>query len=480
MKKNSTSFRKDFYWGGAATASQTEGACDIGGKGVGNADLAYHTEGDIKLKNNYEKTTAEIIAAINDTEHYFPRKTAIDFYHTYKEDIALLKELGCKAYRTSFNWSRVFPKGDEEEPNEEALQFYDRMIDELIRNGIEPVMTISHYEAPVHLALEYNGWYSRKMIDFYVKYAEVLLKRYKGKVRYWVPVNELNLILSECFNHLSIPSDRVDNVMEAKYRGLHHELVAICKVMKLGLEIDPDNIFIPMITSHSVYPLTCRPEDALAALQYDQYNTYYLDVLCRGKYPESMFRFFEDNGFDIDYTEEDERIISENGHASMIGLSYYNTVTVSAESVRNLARPEARNPYVSENDWGWTIDPIGLRYCLNQLYDKYQLPIYVLELGLGAYDTLTEDEKIHDDYRIAFMREHLMQLKEAIHDGVPVVGMLMWAPIDIVANSTSEMSKRYGVVYVDIDDYGHGSHRRIKKDSFAWYQRVISTNGGEL
>lgn len=471
-------FPENFLWGGAMTASQCEGAWNQGGKGISLPDLLVNRSGDLKSKINVEMTTQEVLNALNDKISYFPRRKGIDFYHSYPEDIKLLKELGIKCFRTSINWARIFPDGDNEHPNEEGLQFYENVIDEFIKNGIEPVITLSHYEMPVNLPLKYKGWYSRELIPIFVRYCETVMRRFKGKVHYWIPVNEINLIMQESFLHLGVPSDQVENVMEAKYRALHNEILAVCQVTKLAKEIDPENKIGAMITSQTAYPKTCNPKDAFAALQHNQREYYFLDVLTRGKYPGYMFRFFEERNFDIGYKDSDEEIL-KYGRADFIGLSYYFSRTVDEKSITNLRSPGINNEYLEENAWGWTIDPLGLRFLLNELYDRYQLPIFLLEFGLGAHDVV-EEGKIHDDYRINYMREHLQQLKEAVHDGIPIIGALMWAPIDIVSNSSSEMSKRYGVIYVDIDDEGHGTGKRIKKDSFYWFQKVISTNGEKL
>lgn len=475
LPKNSKEFPKDFIWGGAITATQTEGAWDVGGKGICPPDLIPYQEG---RRQNDLVSTQDIKDALEDKEHYYPRRYGIDFYNTYPEDIALLKELGIKCLRTSVNWARIFPNGDDETPNEEGLAFYDRLIDELIKNDIEPLITISHFEMPVNLAVKYKGWYSRDTIDFFVKYSEVLFNRFKGRVKYWIPFDEMNLILRESFNQFGMPCDLVENNMENKMVALHHQMIAACKVTKIAHEIDPNNQVGAMLTNHLAYAYTCKPEDAMAALHNDQFDNYFFDVMLRGKYPKSMFRFLEEQNFNIDYRPEDEKVFQE-GKADFIGLSYYNSRTVSAESIKNLADPEVENPHVGKNDWDWIIDPIGMRYCMNRMYDQYQLPIFLLELGIGTNDEVI-DGRIDDSERIQFLESHLEQLKEVIYDGVEVMGCLMWGPMDIIANSSAEMSKRYGFIYVDIDNYGNGSRKRLKKDSFYWFQDLISSNGSKI
>lgn len=475
IRRNNKELPEGFLWGGAVTATQTEGNWNIDGKGVTPPDLYAYEEG--KTQNDL-MSTEDIKRAIEDKVNYYPRRHAIDFYHTYSQDIALLKELGIKCFRTSINWARIFPNGDEEEPNEKGLQFYDNLIDELIKNNIEPLITISHFEMPVNLSFKYNGWYSREVIDFYLRYCEVLFKRFKGRVKYWVPFDEINLILRESFSQFGMPSDQVDNSLENKLRANHHRFVASSLATKLAHEIDEDNQVAAMVLSNYAYPKTSAPEDVLAAQQNNQFENYYLDVLVRGKYPETMFRFIEEQGFDIDYRIEDE-VVFENGKADFIGVSYYGSRTVSSESIKNFSDPVTDNPHISKNDWDWVIDSVGLRYVLNKVYDEYQLPIFLMELGTGTQDTV-ENGQVNDEERIAFFEENLKQLKEANYDGVPIMGCLTWGPIDIVSNSSAEMSKRYGFIYVDIDDYGNGTGKRLKKDSFYWFQKVIEENGKNI
>lgn len=478
MIKNIKNFPKDFLWGGAVAANQIEGAYDVDGKGLSVADINKF-EGDIPLekKHNGDVTTPEIYALLEDKDANFPKRRGIDFYHTYKEDLKLLAGMGLKSFRTSISWARIFPKGDESEPNEAGLQFYDGLIDEIIKNGMEPLITISHYEMPLHLALEYNGWYNRKMIDFFVRYCEVLFKRYKDKVKYWIPVNQINLIVFESFNHLGIPADRVDNLLEAKYQAIHHELVAVAQATKLAKEINP-NFQIGMMIHHgNAYAATAKPDDVLGTVQRNQIEMYTADILLRGKYPNYMYRYFEEKKLNIVMTEQDIQDLKNT--ADFMTYSYYYTRVADAASAK-----EFNSAYINKNlpanPWGWSIDPVGLRISLNEYYDRYQVPIMITENGLGCLDVLTDECQIHDTYRIDYYREHLKQLKEAIADGVEVIGYYAWGPIDLVSCSSSEMSKRYGFIYVDLDDYGHGTGNRYKKDSYFWYQKVCLSNGEDL
>ncbi|HFX3821214.1 TPA: glycoside hydrolase family 1 protein [Enterococcus faecium] len=468
-------FPMDFYWGGAVTATQTEGNWDVDGKGVCPPDLYYYEPG--KTQND-TMTTAEIQAALDDQEHYYPRRHAIDFYHTYKEDIALLKEMGINSFRTSINWARIFPNGDDLEPNPKGIEFYDNVINELLKNDIEPIITLSHFEMPINLSLKYNGWYSREVIQFFLKYVESLFIHFKGRVKYWIPFDELNLIHREGFSQFGMPADIIENSLENRLRASHNRLLASALATDLAHRIDSNNKIASMVLSNYAYPLTSDPKDVLAAQQNDQFENYYLDVMIRGKYPNRMLRFIDEHKFDIGYEEEDTAVF-EKGKADFIGLSYYGNRTVDKESIDLWPNPSVDNPNIKKNDWGWLEDASGLRYSLNKIYDQYQVPIFLMELGTGTHDELVNGQ-VHDVQRIEFFQENLKQLKETIYDGVELIGCLVWGPIDIVSNSSAEMSKRYGFIYVDIDDYGKGSGKRYKKDSFAWFRNVIAENGKNI
>lgn len=478
MKKNPKTFPKDFFWGGAVAANQLEGAYLEGGKGLSVADInRFRDDIDIKKKSNKEISTADIEFAINDQEGRYPKRQGIDFYHTYADDLKLLAETGMNSFRTSISWARIFPKGDEAEPNEAGLQFYDDLIDTLLANGMEPLITLSHYEMPLHLTTAYNGWYDRRMIDFFTKFAKVCFERYQGKVKYWILVNQMNLITHESFNHLGIPEDRVENLREAKYQGVHNELVACAQAVKIAKEIDPQLQIGMMSYYGNVYPATCRPEDVLAALKNNQMEFFYSDVLARGTYPGYAYRFFEDHGLNIEFGEND---LADFQHTvDFVTFSYYYTRIIKAED-QDQEDPASPNPYIKANDWGWGIDPIGLRIALNEYWDRYQLPLMITENGMGFYESLDDQGELFDDYRMAFLKAHIQQMKEAIQDGVELLGYYPWGPIDLISCSSSEMSKRYGFIYVDLDDYGQGSGRRVKKASFDWYKQVTASNGENL
>lgn len=483
MKQLPTGFPKDFLWGGAVAACQIEGAYDVDGRGLSTSDIhRYDKEMDrAHIEKEGGGTLAQIKAAMNDKEGYYPKRYGIDFYHTYKSDLALLKEMGFKAFRTSISWSRIFPKGDEEEPNEKGLQFYDALIDEIIKDGMEPVVTMSHYDIPLYLVTEYGGFANRKVAEFFVRYAKVLLKRFKGKVKYWIVCNQVNLVPTVQFGSLGIYDDQItpDKMEELMYQSVHNQFVACAKIKKLASSIDPDAVLGTMIADGTLYPATCKPEDIVMTMQKNRMQYFFTDVQLRGEYPVYALHYFEKQGIHLDITPEEEQLLKENT-LEFLAISYYYTRI--CDSTKNSMKPfeGEQNPYLKPTPWEWRADPLGLYNTLSQLSDRYQIPIMIAENGLGAIDTVEEGGSIHDVYRIEYLREHIMQMKRAILDGADVFAYLSWGPIDIVSSSSAEMSKRYGYIYVDLDDYGQGSGKRIKKDSFYWYKEVISSNGEKL
>lgn len=471
-------FPKDFLWGGAVAANQLEGAWQEGKKGICLADiLEYNDKLPVDQKCNKETTRADIRAALASTGRVFPKRTGIDFYHTYREDLALLRELGLKTFRTSINWARIYPNGDDAQPNEEGLAFYDALIDEIRANGMEPMITVSHYEMPLNLAMRYQGWYSRETIDFFERYCKTLFDRYHDRVTYWILVNQINLIGHESFNHLGVAEDAVDDLESAKYQAVHNEMVACGRATRYAHSTYPGMQIGMMLCDGPAYAATPAPEDQLATMRHNQMEYFYGDVLLRGKYPNYAFHFFEERGIAVQFGPKDEADLANP--ADFMSFSYYYTTLCDAA---HYAKDNStfRNPSLAANPWGWSIDPIGLRTTLNLFYDRWQKPIYITENGIGYYDTVEADGSVHDSYRVDYLRAHLQQMKEALRDGVDLRGYYAWGPIDIVSCSSSEMSKRYGFIYVDLDDTGNGSGRRSKKDSFAWYQNVIRTNGQQL
>ena len=478
-------FPDNFLWGGATAANQFEGGWNKGGKGASTSDMM--TGGT--------HTTPRRITPVLEEGTYYPSHEAIDFYGHYKEDIKMFGEMGFKTFRMSINWTRIFPKGYELEPNEEGLKFYDDVFDELIKNNIEPLVTISHYETPYGLTEKYNGWASREVVDCYVRYCETIFKRYKDKVKYWLTFNEINILTISFGAFMGagiLTRGKDENVLglgakdnpQMRYQGLHHQFIASAKAVKLGHEINPDFKIGCMIAYMTTYPNTCNPDDILLAQEKDKLNNMLCgDVQVRGYYPSFAKRFFDENGIKIEKEAGDDEILKE-GCVDFYSFSYYMSSVASAdpsleETGGNLLGG-IKNPYLKASDWGWQIDPKGLRYTLNHIYDRYQIPLMVVENGLGAVDVVEADGSINDDYRIDYLRDHIVQMGEAIKDGVELIGYTMWGCIDLVSASTGEMKKRYGFIYVDKDNEGNGNLDRSKKKSFFWYKDVIKSNGTEL
>lgn len=477
-----STFPKSFLWGGAVAANQCEGAWNADGKGISDSDVC--TGGS-------HSKSKRITRGIEDGTFY-PSHEAIDFYHHYKEDIALFAEMGFKVFRFSIAWTRIFPTGMEEQPNEAGLRFYDNVIDECLKYHMEPLVTISHYEMPYALTEKYNGWASRECIDLYVRYAKVLFERYKGKVKYWITFNEINSGTTPMggFLSLGILNEGTTDFMNQKdepqlrFQGLHHQFVASALAVKAAHEIDENYKVGCMICHITTYPLTCNPDDILKAQQTNQIlNDFCADVQVRGEYPFFMDRYFREQNIHIETRPEDAQILKE-GCVDYYTFSYYMsscaTVSKDQEQTGGNIQGGAKNPYLETSDWGWQIDPKGLRYTLNELYGRYRIPLMVVENGLGAYDKPEEDGTINDDYRIEYLRKHIEQMGEAVKDGVELMGYTPWGCIDLVSASTGEMAKRYGFIFVDKYDDGTGDLSRKKKKSFDWYKKVIASNGEDL
>ena len=464
-------FPKNFLWGGAVAANQCEGAYQEDGKGLSVQDVLPRGIRGSRTKLPTEENL---------------KLEAIDFYHRYPQDIKMFAEMGFKVFRTCIAWSRIFPKGDEEQPNEAGLEFYDRVFEECRKYGIEPLVTLSHYETPLYLAETYNGWTDRRMIGFYERYVRTVFKRYRGKVKYWLTFNEINSLL-----HAPFMSGGIANMQglteQDLYQAAHHELVASALATKIGHEMMTDAMIGCMILSMPTYPLTPSPDDVIAAMDAEHRNYFYGDVHVRGKYPGYMKRYFREHGIQIQFAPEDEEILKNT--VDFVSFSYYMSVCATSDPEKqkkglgNLLGG-VPNPTLKASDWGWQIDPKGLRYVLNMFYDRYQKPLFIVENGLGAVDVLNEDENgnktVEDDYRIQYLKDHLIQVGEAIQDGVEIMGYTSWGCIDVVSASTAELKKRYGYIYVDRNDDGTGTMERYKKKSFYWYQKVIESNGEVL
>ncbi|SHE63986.1 6-phospho-beta-glucosidase [Seinonella peptonophila] len=485
MKKVPNKLPDHFLWGSAVAANQSEGAWNIDGKGISQADVVPYIERDKISDIPVFETREQIEAGIRDELKIYPKRFGIDFYHHYEQDIRLLKELGLNSFRTSINWTRIFPNGDEETPNEQGLLFYDHLFDTLLAHGIEPIVTISHYEMPLKLITSYGGWKNRKTIHFFERYCRAILKRYQSKVKYWIIFNQLNSGLTDAYLALGLIAQEEDDLQTAKFHALHHQLVANAKAVKIGKEINPGMQMGSMIYDMTTYPASTKPEDVLAAMQETDAGLFVSDVMVNGAYPSYIIRYFQEHNISIEEEADDEQLLAEHT-IDFLAISYYLT-TVSKHGDNQLDTiawnmgEDKMNPYLETSEWGWQIDPIGLRIALNNLHKRYRgLPLLIAENGLGARDELTEEGKVHDAYRIAYHRQHIQQMIEAVKDGVQLIGYQPWSGIDIISAGTSEMSKRYGFIYVDQDDYGNGSKKRIKKDSFYWYQKVIGSNGETL
>ncbi|MGG4401883.1 6-phospho-beta-glucosidase [Paenibacillus amylolyticus] len=478
MNEKFTAFPENFLWGGATAANQLEGAYLEGGKGLTTVDLIPigANRWNIALGNldSYEPKTGE----------FYPSHEAIDFYHRYKEDIALFAEMGFKCLRLSIAWARIFPNGDEAEPNEAGLQFYHDVFDELLKYNIEPVVTICHFDVPVHLVETYGGWKNRKMIGFFEKYATTLFNRYKNKVKYWMTFNEINMLLHLPYIGAGIVLQDGENKDQVLYQAAHHELVASALAVKACHEIIPDAQIGCMLAAGMVYPYSSNPDDVWKAMEKDRESFFFIDVQSKGAYPGYTKRFFRENDIWIDMQPEDADILMQNT-VDYIGFSYYASRCTSTDpeilkdSTEGNVFGSVKNPYLQASEWGWTIDPKGLRITCNQLHDRYGKPLFIVENGLGATDVLLDNDSVEDDYRIEYLNSHFAEMAEAIQDGVELIGYTSWGPIDLVSAGTGEMKKRYGYIYVDRNNDGTGTLRRVKKKSFHWYQDVIATNGAQ-
>lgn len=454
--------KNKFLWGGALAAHQCEGAWDINGKGISIMDVMSAGSKDIDR---------EIHKEVHE-DGYYPSHRAIDFYHHYKEDIAMFHEMGFQALRVSIAWTRIFPQGNEETPNEAGLQFYDELFDELLKRGIEPVVTLLHNDMPLYLAKEYNGFASRYTIDCFVKYCKTVFQRYQTKVKYWITINEINNMVIFDYPILQYVSSGIYESDNKKliYQTLHHQFLASAYAVIEGHKINPDFQIGCMSSFVTKYPNSCHPADTLAAMEADKMQYYCLDVMCRGQYPSYMNQIFAKESFTLQVEEHDYDVLAK-GKVDYISFSYYISKTFQTKEEQ---MQEVKNPFLTESKWGWTMDPMGLRIALNRLYDRYQLPLFLVECGLGKEDVLEADGTIHDQERINYLKEHIEQMKMAIKkDRIPVMGFLSWGPIDLISASTGEMKKRYGYIYVDVDDQGKGSFQRYKKDSFYWYKQYI-------
>ncbi|WNN42930.1 MULTISPECIES: glycoside hydrolase family 1 protein [Winslowiella] len=487
MTDTQSGFPENFLWGGAIAANQAEGAWNLDGKGPSVADaITYKANLDL---TNYEghmalsdQNVADALNGHNDA--FYPKRRGIDFYHRYKEDLALFAEMGCKVLRVSIAWARIFPTGEDAEPNEAGLQFYEDLFSEMRKHQIEPLVTLSHYEMPLVLSEKYNGWVHRNVVDAFVRYSNVCFDRYKHLVRYWLTFNEIDSIHRHPFTTAGIREEKSAPGREISdvYQGLHHQFVASALVTRDCHAKIPGSQVGCMLTKLTTYPRTCHPADVEATLKKNLENYFYTDVQVLGAYPPLIKRDLELRGIQIEMQPGDLDILRQHT-VDFLSFSYYMSLTEStqpdAERIAGNTVLGVKNPYLPASEWGWQIDPVGLKISLLELYDRYQKPLFIVENGLGSKD-IVEDGKIHDGYRIDYFRSHFEQMAQAVNEGVELMGYTSWGTIDIISAGTSQMTKRYGFIYVDQDDDGNGSLARLRKDSFFWYQKVIASNGRDL
>lgn len=459
-------FPETFLWGGAIAANQVEGAWQEGGKGPSTSDMQPRgILGETRLRTTGDSNIKDI---------------AIDFYRRYPEDIALFADMGFTCLRVSIAWTRIFPCGDENYPNEAGLAFYDKLFDELAKYNIKPLVTLSHYEMPWGLVEQYGGWGNRLTIGFFECYARTVFTRYRDKVKLWLTFNEINMALHAPLTGVGLP----ESSSEAEiYQAIHHQLVASARAVRSCHEIIQDASIGNMLLGALMYPLSCKPEDVFKTIQENRGWQFFGDVQCRGEYPGYMLRYFREKNITLNVTQQDREDLRST--VDFVSFSYYMTGCVTTDGeLNNQARANildmVPNPHLSSSEWGWQIDPVGLRTLLNELWDRYQKPLFIVENGLGAKDSINDEGEIIDDYRINYLNDHLVQVREAIDDGVEIIGYTSWGPIDLVSASKAELSKRYGFIYVDRDDEGNVTLKRIPKKSYYWYQGVIKSRGAAL
>lgn len=482
-------FPKGFLWGGATAANQCEGGWQEGGKGWSVADVStWKPNVDVRDYHALHTITSADVTKGMQTldDHFYPKRRGCDFYHHWEEDLDLYQEMGFKTLRLSIQWTRIFPTGLEEEPNEAGLAFYEKVFRGLKERGIEPLVTLHHYEMPLYLSNNYDGWYSRKVIDLFVKFAVTVFERYKGLVKYWLSFNEIDSVFRHPFTTIGIVPDRYpkDKLDEVIYQSVHNQFVASALATKHLHRIDPNARMGCMVTCTTTYPENCNPKTMLKVQAQNRDNLYYADIQAFGVYPQWVKNKWKREGIQIDFGEADEEIL-KCYPVDFVSFSYYMTRVDSVdtsikERVGGNLQTGIKNPWLETSDWGWQIDPDGLQYSLIELYDRYRKPLFIVENGLGAHDTLESDGKIYDDYRIAYYQGHIQAIAQALEQGVEVMGYTPWTSIDLVSMSTAQMSKRYGFVYVDADDEGSGTYARSRKKSFYWYKQVITSNGSDL
>ncbi|MGT2958980.1 6-phospho-beta-glucosidase [Streptococcus bovimastitidis] len=464
-------FPKSFLFGGAIAANQAEGAWQEGGRGLSNIDMIPHGPDRMPVKLGYVSDPQL------DAQHYYPSHSGIDFYHHYQEDLDMLADMGLEIFRTSISWSRLFPNGDESQPNPEGLAFYQNLFEACRQRKMKILVTLAHFDIPMGLVRDYGSWRNRQVIDFYLNFAETCFKAFGQLVDYWITFNEINIVLHSPFSGAGLTISENEYRDQVLFQAAHHMLLASSKAVKSFKNLCPQGQIGCMIAGGSFYPYSCNPDDVWKAMMDDRLNTFFVDVQVHGEYPFYMDNILKDKNVSLDITEEDRQTLKSS--VDFVAFSYYSSRTSIADMSRveinsgNVVK-SAKNPYLQVSDWGWAIDPKGLRITINSLYEKYRKPLFIVENGLGAQDILEADKTVHDPYRIAYMEEHLKEVAKALEDNIPLIGYISWGILDLVSASTGEMSKRYGVIYVDKDDQGQGTLARYKKDSYYWYQKLIT------
>ena len=487
--------KKDFLWSAGITANQHEGAFDENGKGLSTADCMSCGENRKSLRQvTYADENGTVCTApfyrvnVNNGCRFgqfpgfeYPSKLGSDFYHRYTEDIRLAYESGANSFRMSIAWTRIFPNGDEEKPNEDGLAFYDALIDELLKYRLEPIVMISHYGTPLGLVNQWGSWKDERTVTCYLRYVKTLADRYKGKIRYWITFSEMNVIDNCTFMISGVPQNDPQTIAQAS----RNQLVAQAEAVRILHETDSSNLVSTHVAYGAAYPNTCSPDDVLLSRLAMHEMHFWFDVAVRGYYPAYKLKEYERNGIHISLSEAEKQLLKENT-VDFISFSYYNSNNVSADpgitgsQNGNMSFGGVNNPYLKKSEWGWSIDPIGLRIAMNELYERYQLPLFIIGNGLGAEDSVDENGHIHDSYRIEFLRQHIEAFRKAVdEDGVELIGYSPWSLLDTLSLSTGERKKRYGLIYVDYNDDSTGTGERIRKDSYYWYRKVIESNGAE-
>lgn len=474
-----TGFKEGFLWGGATAANQCEGAWDRDGKGMSTADVQPYTKNMDRRVLNFNHVTKEAFDDfMNNDSYFYPKRTAVHFFDRYEEYFDELEAMGMTCFRLSIAWTRIFPNGDEEIPNEAGLRHYDRLFESLKRRGITPIVTMSHYEMPVHLITKYGGWENRILIDLFSKYGKVLLDRYHDVVKHWIVINQINLIQYESFGSLGIFYEEESHYLEQQFQGIHHQFVAFAKIKEYAVKNYPDNLMGTMLADCMLQPYSCKPEDVELTFRRNRMQYFFGDVQIRGEYPQYALEYFYENNVNLKILEEDLSLIQQHT-AEFLCISYYYSYCIDSTKNGMDAEDTTRNPYLKENEWGWAINPSGLYVTISNYWDRYQLPMMIGENGFGFVDKLV-DGQVHDQYRISYLKKHIQALKQAVKEGVDLFAYCSWAPFDIVSAGTAEMSKRYGYIYVDYDDFGEGTGKLYRKDSFDWYKEVIKHNAENI